>query len=82
MKEAAPLLWNAKEAGKQLGLSPATLKEMAREGRVPAFMLGNKWVFPVSKLEDFISEQVERQQPRSERLADVNKWLTSKGKEA
>ncbi|MHB8188957.1 MAG: helix-turn-helix domain-containing protein [Ferrimicrobium sp.] len=51
-----PRLMNAKDAGDYLGLSPYTLKRLARTGQIPALLIGNSWKFSVPALDRWLLE--------------------------
>jgi excisionase family DNA binding protein len=44
-------VWSCLEAANFLHLHPATIKRMAREGKLPAFRIGNRWRFRPSELD-------------------------------
>jgi excisionase family DNA binding protein len=44
-------VWSCLEAANFLHLHPATMKRMAREGKLPAFRIGNRWRFRPSELD-------------------------------
>jgi excisionase family DNA binding protein len=44
-------IWNCIEAARFLCIHPATVKRLAREGKLPAFKIGNRWRFRPSELD-------------------------------
>jgi len=50
-------LIDAVEAGKLLKLHPVTVREFAKQGRIPGFQIGRAWRFRVSTLHRWLSEQ-------------------------
>jgi excisionase family DNA binding protein len=44
-------VWNCHEAARFLCIHPATVKRLAREGKLPAFRIGNRWRFRPSELD-------------------------------
>jgi excisionase family DNA binding protein len=44
-------VWNCHEAARFLRIHPATVKRLAREGKLPAFRIGNRWRFRPSELD-------------------------------
>ncbi|MBY0336435.1 MAG: helix-turn-helix transcriptional regulator [Acetobacteraceae bacterium] len=56
-------LWTLPEAAAFLRLSPRALYALAREGRVPAALLGGKWLFPEEALRRWLLAQAEAAAP-------------------
>ena len=52
-----PLL-DSEEAGRFLRIHPATVKRLARSGRLPGFRIGNRWRFRFSDLDDWAHSAV------------------------
>ena len=50
-------IMQAKEVAEYLHLHLFTVHKFAREGRIPAFKLGNDWRFKRSSLEDWIKKE-------------------------
>ena len=48
--EAAGKNWTAKHVADLIGLSPLTVKRMARKGTLPAVKVGREWEFPPFKV--------------------------------
>jgi len=44
-------VWDCHEASRFLRIHPATVKRMAREEKLPAFKIGNRWRFRPSELD-------------------------------
>ena len=44
------------EVGKRLGVSPYTVLELIREGRLTAFKIRKQWRISLEDLEDFIAK--------------------------
>ncbi len=44
-------VWDCGEASRFLRIHPATVKRMAREGKLPGFRIGNRWRFRPSELD-------------------------------
>jgi excisionase family DNA binding protein len=44
-------VWDCYEASRFLCIHPATVKRLAREGKLPAFRIGNRWRFRPSELD-------------------------------
>ena len=44
-------VWDCSEASRFLRIHPATVKRLAREGKLPAFRIGNRWRFRHSELD-------------------------------
>jgi excisionase family DNA binding protein len=44
-------VWDCREVARFLSIHPGTVKRLAREGRLPAFRLGNRWRFRPSELD-------------------------------
>ncbi|HEY3943611.1 MAG TPA: helix-turn-helix domain-containing protein, partial [Solirubrobacteraceae bacterium] len=55
--EAADRLLSPNEAAQILGLSAYTVRQLARDRKIPAIRLGRYWRFRKSSLEAWISEQ-------------------------
>lgn len=51
-----PLI-DAQSAAKLLGLHPVTLREMAKQKRIPGLQIGRAWRFRVSSLNTWIAAQ-------------------------
>jgi excisionase family DNA binding protein len=45
---------NSEEAAALLQIHPKTLQKMARQGRVPAFRIGDLWRFRASELDEWL----------------------------
>jgi excisionase family DNA binding protein len=45
------VIWDCSEAARFLRIHPATVKRLAREGRLPGFRIGNRWRFRHSELD-------------------------------
>ena len=44
-------VWDCHEASRFLRIHPATVKRLAREGKLPGFKIGNRWRFRPSELD-------------------------------
>jgi excisionase family DNA binding protein len=44
-------VWDCREAARFLRIHPATVKRLAREGKLPGFRIGNRWRFRPSELD-------------------------------
>lgn len=44
-------VWKCQEASRFLRIHPATVKRLAREGKLPSFKIGNRWRFRHSELD-------------------------------
>ena len=53
-------LIDANAAAKVLGLHPATVRIMARDGRLPGLRIGTCWRFRESSLDAWIEEELAR----------------------
>ena len=62
MAEFEPVLDSA-EAAALLKIHPKTLQKMAREGRIPAFRIGDLWRFRSSALDGWLHSAVCFQSP-------------------
>jgi excisionase family DNA binding protein len=51
-------LLDSEEAGRFLRIHPATVKRLARSGRLPGFRIGNRWRFRFSDLDDWAHSAV------------------------
>jgi len=51
-------LLDSEEAGRFLRIHPATVKRLARSGRLPGFRVGNRWRFRFSDLDDWAHSAV------------------------
>lgn len=51
-------LMDAKELAPILGITPFLLARMAKNKKVPAIKIGNRWLFCKDKVEKFISEKM------------------------
>ncbi len=88
MQSANPRLVDAEGGSRHLhgAVSARLLKQLAREGRVPAIKPGNKWLFDPERLDRWVETEFDAamkpQKPprKSARLADVDAWLRN-GKE-
>jgi len=49
---------NSEEAAALLQIHPKTLQRMARQGRVPAFRIGDLWRFRASELDEWLRSGV------------------------
>jgi excisionase family DNA binding protein len=59
MEPNEPLI-DATEAGRFLKLHPVTVREFARQGRIPAVQIGRAWRFSMSRLIAWVAEQEGR----------------------
>ena len=50
-----------RQASDYLGISPDTLYKYASEGFIPAFKLGNRWRFKLSRMDEWMDRQSDRQ---------------------
>jgi excisionase family DNA binding protein len=64
-KESSPTIarslgpvWDCHEASLFLRIHPATVKRLAREGKLPGFRIGNRWRFRPSELDAWASSEV------------------------
>jgi excisionase family DNA binding protein len=46
-------VWDCDEASRFLRIHPATVKRLAREGKLPGFRIGNRWRFRPSELDSW-----------------------------
>ena len=46
-------VWDCEQAARFLRIHPATVKRLARRGRLPGFRVGNRWRFRSSDLDDW-----------------------------
>lgn len=51
LKNYSEPVWDCHDASRFLRLHAATVKRMAREGKLPAFRIGNRWRFRPSELD-------------------------------
>ncbi|MBH0176258.1 helix-turn-helix domain-containing protein [Fictibacillus sp. 23RED33] len=51
---------NAEEVAALLGIQPLTVKEWARNGKIPAAKVGKQWLFSRRKLVEWIEEGGEK----------------------
>lgn len=51
-------LLDSEGAGRFLRIHPATVKRLARSGRLPGFRIGNRWRFRFSELDDWAHSAV------------------------
>ena len=51
-------VWDCGEASRFLRIHPATVKRMAREGKLPGFRIGNRWRFRPSELDAWARSKV------------------------
>ena len=51
-------VWDCEEAAQFLRIHPATVKRLARSGRLPGFRVGNRWRFRPSELDDWARNAV------------------------
>ena len=51
---------DATEAGRLLKLHPVTVREFAKQGRIPGVQIGRAWRFRVSTLNAWLDEQEGR----------------------
>lgn len=57
-------LLKAEEAARLLSLHVETVKLMAREGRIPAVKIGNRWRFDPAKIRDWLDGRAADGQAR------------------
>lgn len=53
-------LIDANEAARFLKLHPVTVRELAKQGRIPAAQIGRAWRFRMSRLIAWVAEQEGR----------------------
>ena len=58
-------IMQAKEVAEYLQLHLFTVHKFAREGRIPAFKLGNDWRFKRSSLEEWIKKEEKNSKDRN-----------------
>ena len=58
-------IMQAKEVAEYLHLHLFTVHKFAREGRIPAFKLGNDWRFKKSSLEEWIKKEEKNSKDRN-----------------
>ncbi len=58
-------IMQAKEVAEYLHLHLFTVHKFAREGRIPAFKLGNDWRFKRSSLEEWIKKEEKNSKDRN-----------------
>ena len=58
-------IMQAKEVAEYLHLHLFTVHKFAREGRIPAFKLGNDWRFKKSSLEEWIKKEEKNSKNRN-----------------
>jgi excisionase family DNA binding protein len=51
-------VWDCHDASRFLRIHPATVKRMAREEKLPAFRIGNRWRFRPSELDSWARSRV------------------------
>jgi excisionase family DNA binding protein len=51
-------VWDCREASLFLRIHPATVKRLAREGKLPGFRIGNRWRFRPSELDAWARAEV------------------------
>jgi excisionase family DNA binding protein len=51
-------VWDCQQAARFLRIHPATVKRLARGGRLPGFRVGNRWRFRFSDLDDWAHAEV------------------------
>ncbi|MBM3956549.1 MAG: helix-turn-helix domain-containing protein [Gemmatimonadetes bacterium] len=56
-------LMDARATGAYLGLHPETVRLWAREGRLPAVRIGNRWRFRRADLDRWLDEKATEKQP-------------------
>jgi excisionase family DNA binding protein len=54
-KVVEPLLVNAREAARLLGISPRTLHDLTQTGRVPHVRLQRRVLYPLDRLRQYIA---------------------------
>lgn len=57
MIEERPTIMTVSELAKYLRLHEQTVYKMAKEGRVPAYKVGNRWRFKKDTIDDWLREQ-------------------------
>jgi excisionase family DNA binding protein len=58
---------NIRQASQYLGVSPDTLYKYVGEQAIPAFKLGNRWRFKKSKLDQWMEEKSNQNEPQAKR---------------
>jgi len=56
-------LWTVKDVAHYLKLQPETIREMARNEELPAIKLGRIWRFSKEKIEKWIVDKMEKNEP-------------------
>jgi len=49
-------LWTVKQTAQHLNLMPATVRKMARAGRIPATKMGWEWRFSPDRIQEWIEQ--------------------------
>lgn len=53
-----------RECAAYLGINPDTLYKYASSGSIPAFKLGNRWRFKLSRVDAWMEEQCGKSEPK------------------
>ena len=54
-------VWDCTEAARFLRLHPKTVKRMARRGEIPGCLLGRRWYFRPSELDELLRADISSQ---------------------
>ena len=49
--------YNTREVCEILGMHKITVRRLAKEGKLPAVMVGHRWRFPADKIDNLYREQ-------------------------
>lgn len=61
------------KAAELLGLHPQTVRDGAREGRIPAFCLNGRYFFDPAELETLLTRVVPTEKPKNDKtIKDLN----------
>ena len=52
-------LWTVEDVARYLRLEPETVRNLAREGKLPAIKIGRIWRFRKSSLDQILKEKIE-----------------------
>lgn len=53
-------LWTVQNVAQFLALKPATIRQMARQRRIPCYQVGRKWRFDPRQVRQWLEEQATK----------------------
>jgi len=64
------MIMTVDEVARYLRCHPTTIYRMLREGKIPAFRVGQDWRFNLDTIDKWMREEADRAKPRAPKLDD------------